>query len=169
MLTADGAGGVQYTSLAASALPATAALLDRSDQIFTGQNRFPSLQIFTDNGSTRAAPIGELNRDNIAIAWARITAAGGLDSNYNIASVTRVAAGRYSLTLAVSASSGFSLVPLVTPEVDPDGSGIPPTGTANLRLAVTNQVAAGKTFDVYMYNGQGTLVDNDFQLLVFGR
>jgi hypothetical protein len=33
----------------------------------------------------------------------------------------------------------------------------------------TNQVASGNTFDVYMYNGNYALVDNDFQVMVTGR
>jgi hypothetical protein len=47
--------------------------------------------------------------------------------------------------------------------------GNPLTGAANVRFAVTNQVAAGNTFDIYMYNGSFSLVDNDCQFLVTGR
>jgi hypothetical protein len=54
-------------------------------------------------------------------------------------------------------------------ETDPDGAGNPPTGAANVRLVATNQVAAGNTFDVFIYNGSFALVDNDFQVLVTGR
>jgi hypothetical protein len=69
-----------------------------------------------------------------------------------------------------SLSSGFSLIPVVTPEVDPAvPPDTPPVGDANLRIAAANNVAAGNTFDVYMYNGVGTLVDNDFSFLVTGR
>ena len=44
-----------------------------------------------------------------------------------------------------------------------------PVGAANVRLVATNQVAAGNTFEVYVYNGSFALVDNDFQVLVTGR
>jgi hypothetical protein len=125
--------------------------------------------IANDAGGAKVVPVGTRYRDNAIVAWARVTAAGGLDTNFNVASVTRVAAGRYNITLNGSLSSGFSLVPIVTVETDPDGMGIPPTGAANVRLVATNQVAAGNTFDVYIYNGNFALVDNDFQVLVTGR
>jgi hypothetical protein len=122
-----------------------------------------------DAGGAKVVPVGTRYRDNSIVAWGRVTAAGGLDTNFNVASVTRVSAGRYSITLNSSLSSGFSLVPIVTVETDPDGGGNPPVGAANVRLVATNQVASGNTFDVYIYNGSFGLVDNDFQVLVTGR
>ena len=82
---------------------------------------------------------------------------------------TIIPAGCYRITLNSSLSSGFSLVPIVMVETDPDGAGNPPTGAANVRLVATNQVAAGNTFDVFIYNGSFALVDNDFQVIVTGR
>jgi hypothetical protein len=133
--------------------------------------------IANDAGGAKVVPVGTRYRDNAVVAWARVTAAGGLDSNFNVASVARctnasstiIPAGCYRFTLNSSLSSGFSLVPVVTVETDPDGLGNPPTGAANVRLVATNQVAAGNTFDVYIYNGSFALVDNDFQVLVTGR
>ena len=140
----------------------------------TADNQFSiraanGMVIANDAGGAKAVPVGTRYRDNSIVAWARVTALGGLDSNFNVASVTRVSTGRYSFTLNSSLSSGFSLVPTVTVETDPDGAGNPPTGAANVRLVATNQVAAGNTFDVYIYNGSFNLVDNDFQVLVTGR
>ena len=43
------------------------------------------------------------------------------------------------------------------------------TLAANVRIASTNTVAAGNTFDVYMYNGAFNAVDNDFYVIVTGR
>jgi hypothetical protein len=133
--------------------------------------------IANDAGGSKVVPVGTRYRDNSIVAWARVTATGGLDSNFNIASVARctnntstiIPAGCYRFTLNSSLSSGFSLVPIVTVETDPDGAGNPPTGAASVRLVATNQVAAGNTFDVYIYNGSFALVDNDFQVLVTGR
>ncbi|KAB8143049.1 hypothetical protein F8S13_12490 [Chloroflexia bacterium SDU3-3] len=124
--------------------------------------------IANDAGGSKVVPVGTRYRDNAIVAWARVSAAGGLDTNFNIASVTRISTGYYTIVLGSSLSSGFSLVPVVTVESDPVG-GLPPTGTANVRMVATNQVAAGNTFDVYIYNGSGALVDNDFQVLVTGR
>ena len=133
--------------------------------------------IANDAGGSKVVPVGTRYRDNAIVAWARVTATAGLDTNFNVASVARctnnastiIPAGCYRLTLNSSLSSGFSLVPIVTVETDPDGMGNPPTSAANVRLVATNQVAAGNTFDVYIYNGSFALVDNDFQMLVTGR
>lgn len=122
-----------------------------------------------DAGGSKTVPIGTRYRDNAIVAWARVTSSGGLDSNFNVQSVEHVSTGFYRFTLNSSLSSGFSTVPVVTPEVDPDGMGNPPTGAASVRIAVANLVAAGNTFDVYMYNGSFALTDNDFQVLVTGR
>jgi hypothetical protein len=127
--------------------------------------------LFTANdaGGAKSVPVGTRYRDNAIVAWARVTATGTLDSNFNVASVTHVSAGQYRITLNSSLSSGFSLVPVVTVETDPAVPDVPPTGAANVRLVATNQVAAGNTFDVYIYNGSFALVDNDFQVIVTGR
>ncbi len=133
--------------------------------------------IANDAGGSKVVPVGTRYRDNAVVAWARVTAAGGLDTNFNVASVARctnnsaavIPAGCYRLTLNSALSSGFSLIPIVTVETDPDGLGNPPTGAAIVRLVATNQVAAGNTFDVYIYNGSFALVDNDFQVVVTGR
>lgn len=145
-----------------------------ADFTSTADNQFSiraanGLFIANDAGGFKVVPVGTRYRDNAIVAWARVTAAGGLDSNFNVASVTRISAGRYGITLNTSLSSGFSLVPIVTVELDPDGANNPPTGAANVRLTATNQVAAGNTFEVYIYNGNFALVDNDFQVLVTGR
>lgn len=135
----------------------------------TADNQFAiraanGMVIANDAGGSKVVPVGTRYRDNAIVAWARVTAAGGLDANFNVASVTRVSTGRYSLTLNSSLSNGFSMVPVVTPELD-----TVPASAADARFVATNQVAAGNTFEVYIYNGSFTLVDNDFQVLVTGR
>jgi hypothetical protein len=127
------------------------------------------MSIANDAGGAKVVPVGTRYRDNAIVAWARVTGTGTLDTNFNVASVDHVGTGNYRLTLNSSLSSGFSLIPVVTPEIDPDGLGNPPTGAANVRIVATNQVAAGNIVDVYIYNGSFALVDNDFQVLVTGR
>jgi hypothetical protein len=128
------------------------------------------LFIANDAGNTKVVPVGTRYRDNAIVAWARITAVGTLDTDFNVASVTKVGTGVYRIFLSTSLLSGFHLMPAVTPEVDPAVlPDTPPVGDANLRIAAVNLVAAGNTFDVYMYNGVGTLVDNDFSFIVTGR
>lgn len=149
---------------------------DSTDAAFssTVENQFSlrflnGLFIANDAGSTKSVPVGTRYRDNAVIAWARVAAGGTLDSGFNIDSVVRNSVGKYTITLRSSASSGFSLVPVVTPEVDPDGVGNPPVGAANARFAVVNLFASGIVLEVYMYNGSFALVDNDFHFLATGR
>ena len=158
-----------FTALTSESLPSDVARLNKEDQEFTGTNSFPSIQISTDAGSAVTAPRGQLNRDNVPLAWARVNAAGGLDTSYNISSLTKVGVGRYSVVLSTPANSGFSLIPVVTPELDPDGMNNPPSGAASIRIPAVNLVASGSTFEVYLYNGSGTLADGDFQFMVMGR
>jgi hypothetical protein len=139
----------------------------------TADNQFSiraanGMSIANDAGGAKSVPVGTRYRDNAIVAWGRVTAVGGLDTNFNVASVTRVGTGHYSFTLNTALSSGFSLIPIVTVETDAPG-GVVPTGAANVRLVATDQVAAGNTFDVFVYNGNFALVDNDFQVLVTGR
>ncbi|GAA4722372.1 hypothetical protein GCM10023350_00580 [Nocardioides endophyticus] len=140
----------------------------------TADNQFAvraanGMLIANDAGNAATVPVGTRFRDNAVVAWARVTANGTLDTDFNVTSVTKLGPGHYHVTLNTSLQSGFSLIPVVTPEVDEAGGNVPPTGAANVRLAATNQFASGSTFDVYIYNGSFTSVDNDFQFLVTGR
>jgi hypothetical protein len=125
--------------------------------------------IANDAGNAAAVPVGTRYRDNSVVAWGRITATGGLDTNFNVASVTHVGTGVYNVVLASPMQSGFSLIPTVSPEIDAPSPGAPPTGASAVRIAATDQVAAGTNFSVYVYNGSYALVDNDFQFVVTGR
>jgi len=131
------------------------------------------LSIANDAGSTASVPIGTYFRDNSIVAWGRVNLNGGLEQNFNVASIVRVSAGVYTVTLKNSLSSGFSLIAAVTPEVDSTvalpADPVPPIGSANARIAVVDKIAAGSTFNVYMYNGLFNLVDNDFDFVVTGR
>jgi hypothetical protein len=119
--------------------------------------------------NSKAVPVGTRYRDNSIVAWGRVAGNGTLDNDFNIASVTHVSTGQYRIAFASPVASGFTLIPVVTPEIDEVALDTPPTGAANVRIVATNQVASGNTFDVYMYNGSYALVDNDFQVMVTGR
>jgi hypothetical protein len=140
----------------------------------TADNQFAiradnGMLIANDAFNSKAVPVGTRYRDNSIVAWGRVTATGGLDTDFNIASVTHVATGHYRITFGSPVASGFSLIPVVTPEIDETVSDTPPTGAANVRIAATNQLSGPTFFDVYMYNGSFNLVDNDFQVIVTGR
>lgn len=127
------------------------------------------LRLVNDAGSSRVVPVGTLYRDNAIVAWGRVTATGALDSGFNVESITKVGTGHYKVTLNTSLQSGFSLIPIVTPEVDEAVGNVPPVGAANVRFAATNQFAAGTNFDIFVYNGSFNSVDNDLHFIVTGR
>jgi hypothetical protein len=134
----------------------------------------PRSPVYLKVVGTGVVPVGGVCQAQSAFgstiaAWARVTAAGTLDTNFNIASVSRVSAGQYRLTLDIPLQGGFSLIPVVTPEIDPIAPDTPPVGAANVRIPATNQSAFGTAFDVFIYNGNFALVDNDFQVIVTGR
>lgn len=145
-----------------------------ADFTSTADNQFRiraanGLSLAVDGGGTNTHPVGTYFRDNSIVAWGRVTAAGGLDSNFNVATITRVSVGVYRVTLKTSVGSGFSMVATVTPEIDNVATDVPPTGAAAVRIAAVDNFAAGNVFNVYMYNGSFALVDNDFVFQVTGR
>ncbi|HWI73639.1 MAG TPA: hypothetical protein VNT55_16900, partial [Baekduia sp.] len=94
-----------------------------ADYSSTADNQFSiraanGMFIANDAGGAKVVPVGTRYRDNSIVAWARVTAAGGVDSNFNVASVTHVGTGHYTINLNSSLSSGFSLMPVATPEID---------------------------------------------------
>lgn len=131
------------------------------------------LSLAVDGGAFNTIPIGTYFRDNSIVAWGRVNLNGGLEQNFNVASITKVSTGVYRVTLKTSLQSGFSLIASVTPEIDSTvaepADPIPPVGAASVRIAAVDKVAAGDHFNVYIYNGSSALVDNDFDILVTGR
>ena len=131
------------------------------------------LSLSIDGGSFNTLPIGTYFRDNSIVAWGRVNLNGGLEQNFNVASITKVSTGVYRVTLKSSLQSGFNLIATVTPEIDSTVSEpadpVPPVGAANVRITAVDKVASGDHFNVYIYNGSYALVDNDFDILVTGR
>jgi hypothetical protein len=115
-------------------------------------------------GQTKSVPVGTHYRDNAIIAWARVNASGVLEAGFNVSSVVRNGTGNYTVNLYSGVNQGFMLIPVVTPEVD-----IVNPNAASMRFPVVNQFAPGNTFDVYMFNGNFALADNDFLVMVTGR
>jgi hypothetical protein len=76
------------------------------------------LYIAGDAGNAATVPFGTRYRDNSVVARARVTAAGTIDTNFNVTSVTKVGTGHYKINLGGAAQSGFSLITTATPEVD---------------------------------------------------
>jgi hypothetical protein len=133
--------------------------------IVTAQGKFAAPTNFP--GGINNKQIGDRFRDNSIVAWARVNPEGQPFSSgqFGIVGVTRTAVGAYTVTLDVSALSGNTLAPLVTPEIDNQ-----PTSAATLRIASVNTSnASPNTVQVWINNGAGTPVDNEFVLIVTAK
>lgn len=117
---------------------------------------------------------GDIYKNSQIIAWAKVQKEGMLaidGFNYGIDHIDHVSTGRYEVVLDVTVPDGGFIVPVVSPEVDWDSITNPP-GPADLRIAVVDQIgpvhANSNKFGVYMFDGAGALVDNDFTVIVTG-
>jgi hypothetical protein len=117
-----------------------------------------------DAGQNKTVPRGTYYRDNAIIAWGRISGSGYIEVGFNVESVSHPSPGIYTVKLRSGASYGANLIPIVNTEVD--GA---VTGAANMRIPIVNQLTAGDQFDVYIYNGNFNLINNDFIFIVTGR
>ena len=114
-------------------------------------------------GATRTAQFGERFRDNGIIAWARIDTAGGIAQDFNVTQCVNTATGAYRLDIGDTASDMERLIPVAVAEVDSQ-----PTTAAGLRIISVNQNAQNR-FDVWINDGTGAAVNNDFLFIVTGR
>jgi hypothetical protein len=121
------------------------------------------LLVGTEAGAATPVGIGERYRDNGIIAWAKVTAAGALTTEFGIASITKPAVGSYQITIDAVPSSLNALIPMATAEIDSQ-----PTSAANVRIVSVNQ-STQTTFFVYVNSGTFAAVDNDFVFMVTGR
>jgi hypothetical protein len=111
-----------------------------------------------------SAQIGERYRDNSIIAWGSANGNGAIPRSFGVSSVTRDAAGEYTITLTVeAATSAGNLVPVAIAEVD-----AAPTSAAVARLVTIDQVSTTQ-FKVYITTGAFAAVDNQFTFIVTGR
>ncbi len=114
-------------------------------------------------GPSKSIDVGERYRDNAIVAWGKVTSGGARAEDFGVSLVESGPAGVYTLTLTANAVNAASLIPTASAEVDG-----PPSGLASLRIVMINQIATNR-FAVYIVNGSGTPVNNDFTFIVTGR
>lgn len=119
----------------------------------------------TENlGGGPSATLGERYRDNAIVAWGSVWGTtGAIDRDFGVNSVTRNGAGIYTVNLDISAADGSSVIPIAIAEIDSA-----PTSASALRIVSINQ-RDNRLFDVYINDGTGNLVDNDFVFIVTAR
>ena len=107
--------------------------------------------------------VGERYRDNSIVAWGLIAADGSTRSDFGIQSVTRNSVGNYTIVLDASVATAGNLCPIVTVELD-----APPTSASSVRIASVG-VVTENSLNVYINNGNYSVTDNDFSIMVTGR
>lgn len=118
-----------------------------------------------DAAGTTVITVGDRYRDNAIVAWAKImgTGVGSIQSEFGISSIDHSATGIYKIWVDISTVNAFSLIPMAIAEID-----TAPINAAQIRIVSINQLTTN-TFEVYINNGDGTPVDNDFTFMVTAR
>ncbi len=118
-----------------------------------------------DAGSAMTITVGDRYRDNAIVAWAKIlgTGIGSIQSEFGISSVDHYATGCYKIYVDINAANSATLIPMAIAEID-----TAPASAAQIRIVSINQLDTN-IFDIYINNGNGALVDNDFTFMVTAR
>lgn len=112
-----------------------------------------------DNGTNS---YGSVYADNQITAWGVIRASGTVYSSFGIKTITKLGTGIYQIITDVSALQTSQAVN-VTPEIDNT-----PEDLSEMVIPSVNVTATG-TFVIYLNDGEGNLVDNDFTFIATGR
>jgi len=123
------------------------------------------MRMTVNAGGTMTITVGDRYRDNAIVAWAKIsgTGIGSIQSEFGVSSVDHYNTGCYRIYLDVSATDAASLIPMAIAEIDSA-----PINAAEIRIVSINQMSPN-IFNVYINNGNGALVDNDFVFMVTAR
>jgi hypothetical protein len=127
-----------------------------------GSAEFDHVELTDTAGPTNAPTEGTMYADNAPMAWGFIAGnilGASISNDFGIASVTRNAAGDYTITLDNSWDDNPAII--VTP--------ITAAGDAEIPGVVTS--ASNNSFDVNIRDGANpsTLTDSNFMVVVFGR
>jgi hypothetical protein len=123
------------------------------------------LNLGINAGESMTITVGDRYRDNAIVAWAKLTGGvpGSIQAEFGISSVWHYATGCYKIYLDIDAASAATLIPMAIAEIDSA-----PEGLAAIRIVSINQITPD-IFDVYINDGSGVLVNNDFVFLVTAR
>ena len=110
--------------------------------------------------------MGDRYRDNAIVAWAKIAGGdpGSIQASFGVSSVDHYNTGCYKIDFDINSAESASLIPMAIAEVE-----TAPVGAANVRIVSVNQIDTN-TFNVYVNDGNGNLVDNrDLIFMVTAR
>ena len=116
-------------------------------------------------GEAMTITVGDRYRDNAIVAWAKIAGGdpGSIQSEFGVSAVDHYAVGCYKIYLDINAANAASLIPMAIAEID-----TAPVNASQIRIVSINQLATN-IFNVYINDGTGTLVNNDFVFMVTAR
>jgi hypothetical protein len=123
------------------------------------------LNLGINAGSAMTITVGDRYRDNAIVAWAKITGGdpGSIQAEFGISAVDHYAVGCFKIYLDIGAANSASLIPMAVAEID-----TAPANAGQIRIVSVNQLAVN-IFDVYINDGNGNLVNNDFVFMVTAR
>jgi hypothetical protein len=123
------------------------------------------LNLGINAGDAMTITIGDRYRDNAIVAWAKLLAGnpGLIQAEFGVSSVWHYNTGCYRIYLDIDAVEAASLIPMAIAEID-----TAPVGAGAIRIVSINQLSPN-TFNVYINDGNGNLVNNDFVFMVTAR
>ena len=123
------------------------------------------MNLAVNAGAAMTITVGDRYRDNAIVAWAKLLGGnpGSIQAEFGISSVEHYATGCYKIYLDINAANAASLIPMAIAEID-----TAPVGAANLRIVSINQLQPN-IFNIYINDGNGNLVNNDFVFMVTAR
>lgn len=141
------------------------SILNGSNDTILAAEENGRLNLGIDAGGTTIITVGDRYHDNAIVAWAKILGGdpGSIQSEFGISAVDHYNTGCYKIFLDITAANSASLIPMVIAEIDSA-----PVGAANLRIVSINQLETN-IFNVYINDGNGNLVNNDFVFMVTAR
>jgi uncharacterized protein involved in type VI secretion and phage assembly len=114
-------------------------------------------------GTAQRVATGDRFRDNAIVAWAAVSGAGVVNSEFGVSAVRQTNRGAYAIEIDARAATSRELIPVATAQVP-----LQPFGPAELRVASVIQEDQN-VFEVFTNDGLGNPVDCDFVILVTAR
>jgi len=141
------------------------SILNGSNDVVLTAEENGRLNMGTNAGAATTISVGDRYRDNAVVAWAKILGGdpGSIQEEFGISSVDHYNIGCYKIYLDINAANAASLIPMAIAEID-----TAPVGLANIRIVSINQLLPN-IFNIYINDGNGDLVNNDFVFMVTAR
>ncbi len=136
-----------------SSTKANQFVVNAGNGIFSAQNA----------GTNKAVKAGEYYRDNSIVAWGKVGSDGARSRDFGVVSITHPNTGEYLITIRFGGEVPADVICTASAEIDSR-----PTNLSQCRFVAVDQ-DDGNKFRVYINNGSGEPVNNEFTFIVTGR